>query len=46
MDEDFDTIFEEEEFQIVEKLNLPKKESLAEFILDDIFNEEEELNFD
>lgn len=46
MDEDFDTIFEEEEFYIVEKLNLPKKELLAEFIQDDIFNEEEDLNFD
>ena len=46
MDKGYDTMLEDEEFQIVEKFDLPKKESLVDPVYNDIFYEEEELNFD
>ena len=46
MEKEFDTTLDSEEFQLVEKFDLPKKELLADPIFEDILHEEEELDFD
>lgn len=46
MEIEYVTMLEDEEFQIVGKFDLTKKELFIDPVSDDIFYEEEELNFD
>ena len=46
MEKEYVTILQDEEFQIVGKYDLTKNELFVDPVSDDIFYEEEELNFD
>ena len=46
MEKEYDTMLEDEEFQIIEEIDLPKQELLIDTVLEDVFHVEKELNFD